>query len=52
MNLKRILFRALSVGLLCLAGWVAPPRADEPARHTFAISPNDFLLDGQRFQIR
>src|SRR5690242_1110956 len=25
---------------------------DAPAKHTFAIGTNDFLLDGQRFQIR
>ena len=27
-------------------------RADDAAKHTFAIGTNDFLLDGQRFQIR
>jgi len=33
--------------------WPAPVlRAAEPPRHTFAIGPNDFLLDGRRFQIR
>ncbi len=26
--------------------------AADPAKHTFAIGPDDFLLDGQRFQIR
>jgi len=38
--------------MLCLAGSVVPLLADEPARHTFVIGTNDFLLDGQRFQIR
>ena len=40
------------MAMLCLAGSVAPLLADEPARHTFVIGTNDFLLDGQRFQIR
>jgi len=31
---------------------LAPTFAAEPAKHTFAIGPDDFLLDGQRFQIR
>jgi len=31
---------------------VSPMRADEAVRHTFVIGTNDFLLDGQRFQIR
>ncbi len=38
--------------VLCLAGAIAPLPAEEPARHTFTIGTNDFLLDGQRFQIR
>jgi beta-galactosidase len=52
MNLKRILSRTMPVALLFLAGSVAPLLADEPARHTFAIGTNDFLLDGRRLQIR
>jgi beta-galactosidase len=52
MNLKRILSRTMPVVLLFLAGSVAPLLADEPARHTFAIGTNDFLLDGRRLQIR
>jgi beta-galactosidase len=52
MNLKRILSWTMPVALLFLAGSVVPLLADEPARHTFAIGTNDFLLDGQRFQIR
>jgi beta-galactosidase len=42
----------MPVALLFLAGSVAPLLADEPARHTFAIGTNDFLLDGRRLQIR
>ena len=34
----------------CIAQPVRP--APAPAKHTFAIGTNDFLLDGQRFQIR
>ncbi len=40
------------IAILCLLGSVAPLLADEPARHTFAIGTNDFLLDGRRLQIR
>jgi beta-galactosidase len=40
------------IAILCLLGSVAPLLADEPARHTFAIGTNDFLLEGRRFQIR
>ena len=43
---NRILGLLLAVGLLAGGG-----RAAEPA-HTFAIGTNDFLLDGQRLQIR
>jgi beta-galactosidase len=39
--------------LFCLlTAVVAPLWAGEPVKHTFAIGTNDFLLDGQRFQIR
>ncbi|HLP77520.1 MAG TPA: beta-galactosidase [Candidatus Paceibacterota bacterium] len=31
---------------------ISTANAAEPAKHTFAIGTNDFLLDGQRFQIR
>jgi beta-galactosidase len=40
-----------TIAILCLLGSVAPLLADEPARHTFAIGMNDFLLDGRRLQI-
>ena len=36
----------------CLMWNASPLRADESVRHTFVIGTNDFLLDGQRFQIR
>jgi len=39
--------------LVIVGSLVSLQRADgSPARHTFAIGTNDFLLDGQRFQIR
>jgi len=38
--------------LLIALGFCRLLMAGEPARHTFAIGTNDFLLDGQRFQIR
>jgi beta-galactosidase len=52
MKFKHVLFQTASMVMLCLAGSVVPLLADEPARHTFVIGTNDFLLDGQRFQIR
>ena len=54
MNLKRLFSTALPAALLCLgAGCSLPqPPAAAPGRHTFAIGTNDFLLDGQRLQIR
>jgi beta-galactosidase len=36
---------------VCLSGLAAGPEA-KPPRHTFAIGTNDFLLDGNKFQIR
>ena len=38
--------------LLALACLATAHAADTSAKHTFAIGTNDFLLDGQRFQIR
>ncbi|HXR07138.1 MAG TPA: beta-galactosidase family protein [Candidatus Acidoferrum sp.] len=54
MNLKRIFSTGLPAALLCLsAGCFHPqPPAAAPGRHAFAIGENDFLLDGQRLQIR
>jgi beta-galactosidase len=52
MKLKRLLLPILPMVSLCLAGPVAPLFAGEPVHHVFAIGTNDFLLDGQRFQIR
>src|ERR1035437_643792 len=52
MKSRSILSRTATIAILCLLGSVAPLLADEPARHTFAIGTNDFLLDGRRLQIR
>ncbi|MGB8368864.1 MAG: beta-galactosidase [Limisphaerales bacterium] len=52
MKSRPILSRMAMIAILCLLGSVAPLLADEPARHTFAIGTNDFLLDGRRLQIR
>jgi beta-galactosidase len=41
-----------TTALFCLLAAAAPLRAGDPVKYTFAIGPNDFLLDGQRFQIR
>lgn len=39
--------------LFCLAcAWLSPSTNAASARHTFEIGTNDFLLDGQKFQIR
>ena len=52
MKLKRAMWVAILGGLtVCLS--VAANSLDvEKIRHTFVIGTNDFLLDGQRFQIR
>ena len=49
MNAKHVLVALLLGTPLGLSGVHA---ASVPAQHTFAIGTNDFLLDGQRFQIR
>jgi beta-galactosidase len=49
MNLKH-LFLAVCLGTTF--GLTGASAADAPAKHTFTIGENDFLLDGQRFQIR
>ena len=46
---------ALLLALLCVASFVSCATEKEsppPPKHTFAIGTNDFLLDGQRLQIR
>jgi beta-galactosidase len=43
---------ALSLVLPAVTGITPTVQAAETARHTFAVGTNDFLLDGQRFQIR
>jgi len=54
MKLKSLLSTGLPAALLCLSAgcFHPPPPAAAPAKHTFAIGGNDFLLDGQRLQIR
>jgi beta-galactosidase len=52
MKSKQFFFSVVSGVCLCLTWVVSPLRADELAHHTFVIGTNDFLLDGQRFQIR
>ena len=52
MKSKRAVFTVASAVFLALTWIASPVRADESARHTFVIGTNDFLLDGQRFQIR
>jgi beta-galactosidase len=51
MKLKLILL-PITIALLSLDAYCTPLIAGESIRHTFVISTNDFLLDGQRFQIR
>jgi beta-galactosidase len=48
------LFRTLLIASLAFAAVQLPTSAAQarPPQHTFAIGTNDFLLDGQRFQIR
>ncbi len=40
------------MALACLLSPVSGPAQASPPAHTFAIGTNDFLLDGQRLQIR
>jgi len=48
------LYRTLLIASLTLAAAQIriPAAATRPSQHTFAIGTNDFLLDGERFQIR
>src|SRR5277367_4071906 len=46
-----LLILLISVAAITAPG-VASGANTEPPRHTFAITTNDFLLDGTRFQIR
>jgi len=48
MKLKTTLLLAVLAGLF----GVTHPASAQTARHTFTIGTNDFLLDGERFQIR
>ncbi len=54
MKLKSLFTMGLTAALLCLGGgcFHPPPPPAAPAPHTFAIGGDDFLLDGQRLQIR
>lgn len=52
MKIKRHLLNRTAVAFLCLTARISPLAAAGPVRHTFAIGTNDFVLDGQRFQIR
>jgi len=49
-----VIGRILSLILAGVLGLpaAAPLTAAEPSRHTFTVGPDDFLVDGQRFQIR
>ncbi|HEX7654406.1 MAG TPA: beta-galactosidase, partial [Verrucomicrobiae bacterium] len=49
----KLSLHALLAGFLCLVCPAPGQAADAPvANHIFAIGTNDFLLDGQRLQIR
>jgi len=52
MRIKSIITTLLLTILGALAAGAAQPAADSATKHTFAIGTNDFLLDGQRLQIR
>ncbi len=52
MNLTCSVCRAAALLLFSSAAFAPAFAASTPARHTFTIGTNDFLLDGQRFQIR
>ena len=50
-KLKFILL-PITIALVSLGAYCTPLIPSESSDHTFAIGTNDFLLDGQRFQIR
>ena len=52
MKLKRAIWMAVLAGLTAGRAVAAGALDAEKAGHTFVIGTNDFLLDGQRFQIR
>jgi beta-galactosidase len=53
MKFRSLLSATLPAAFLCLNACVCGRlAAAEPAKHTFAIGGDDFLLDGQRLQIR
>jgi len=52
MSSKQNFCAVISAVCLNLAWVVSPVCADAGVRHAFIIGANDFLLDGQRFQIR
>ena len=52
MKLQLAISRAVALTFFALATFVSTNASGAPAKHTFAIGTNDFLLDGQRFQIR
>jgi beta-galactosidase len=52
MKLNKILLPTALITLLSSAGFCRAQGAGGSPRHTFAIGTNDFLLDGQRLQIR
>ena len=45
-------YRLFFSTLFCVLAATASLTADPNLQHTFAIGPNDFLLDGSRLQIR
>ncbi len=51
MKLNPVLLLGVSLGWL-LTGAPAPTVGSDAPKHTFAVGDADFLLDGQRFQIR
>jgi beta-galactosidase len=52
MKLQLAILRAVALTFFALATFVSANANGAPAKHTFAIGTNDFLLDGQYFQIR
>jgi beta-galactosidase len=52
MKFQLILFGIIPIAILNLSEFCLPLVAGESVHHTFVIGTNDFLLDGQRFQIR
>ena len=52
MKLQPAILRAVALTFFAFATLISTSANGAPAKHTFVIGTNDFLLDGSHFQIR